>query len=239
MTTIQALSMAFLSCSLLAGCDSETRVGADSPENPGATVEKGGETREEVQSGAGTVDPLGGEDPDGSGGTPGPKRVFVTSTDYSGNLREAGNGVDGPEGADNLCNLAARAADLGGVFRAWLSGAGESNLAFHAFERIVGEGPWLQIAKDGSSVETFRNHASLATTPLERIQLTERGDSVTGAVWTGTENGGRMADSSCRGFASGSSGYNGMSGTAGSNADWTASTTRNCSERARLYCFEQ
>ena len=58
---------------------------------------------------------LGG--PAGSAGDGGSfKRVFVTSTRYSGNLQAEGAGATGVEGADNICNQ--HGASLGGVWRA-------------------------------------------------------------------------------------------------------------------------
>ena len=46
--------------------------------------------------------------------TPAPKRVFVTSTTYKGNL-------GGLAGADAKCQTRANAASLGGTWKAWLS----------------------------------------------------------------------------------------------------------------------
>jgi len=37
----------------------------------------------------------------------GPKTVFVTSGSWNGDLKTAGNGIDGMSGADNLCQVAA------------------------------------------------------------------------------------------------------------------------------------
>ena len=49
------------------------------------------------------------------------KTVFVWSTTHSGNLKTAGGGATGLEGADNICNDLAQAANLPGTFTAWLS----------------------------------------------------------------------------------------------------------------------
>jgi cysteine-rich repeat protein len=43
-----------------------------------------------------------------------PKRVFVTSKWWNGDLKSAGAASSGLEGADRLCNSAAEAASLGG-----------------------------------------------------------------------------------------------------------------------------
>lgn len=50
------------------------------------------------------------------------KLVFVTSTTYAGDLKSAGEGATGFEGADKLCNLRAQNAGLPGMYKAWLSG---------------------------------------------------------------------------------------------------------------------
>src|SRR5687768_3068711 len=52
---------------------------------------------------------------------PGQKRMFVTSSKYSGNLQMTGQAPTGLEGGDNLCRTSATAANLGGTWNAWLS----------------------------------------------------------------------------------------------------------------------
>src|SRR5690606_40551827 len=47
--------------------------------------------------------------------------VFITSNFYDGDLKTAGAGTTGLDGADKLCQLHADAASLAGTYRAWLS----------------------------------------------------------------------------------------------------------------------
>lgn len=49
------------------------------------------------------------------------KTVFTTSHYYDGDLKTAGGGATGLEGADNICNATARGAGLAGTYTAWLS----------------------------------------------------------------------------------------------------------------------
>jgi len=93
--------------------------------------------------------PDGGADRGGAAtdAPPGSKRVFVTSTAYSGNL-------GGGAGADALCVASSDAVGLGGNWRAWIS-AGASD----AFTHVDDVSPWYRL--DGALV--FATKASLRT----------------------------------------------------------------------------
>src|SRR5262245_2730644 len=86
---------------------------------------------------------------------PSGKRIFVTSTPYTGDLKTNGAGMTGLHGADNLCGLAATAAGLGGTWTAWLSSS-----TVDAIDRINDVGPWYLVDR---CTLVFNNKASIVT----------------------------------------------------------------------------
>ena len=105
--------------------------------------------------------------PDASGDlTSGPKRVFVTSSTFKGDLRTAGGGSDGLDGGDRLCNMAAASGKLGATFTAWLSSSSTD-----ALSRIAGSGPWQRT--DGSPA--FADRSALAASPAVNVDKDENG----------------------------------------------------------------
>lgn len=182
-----------------------------------------------------------GEAPDGGTTTPdattGDKLVFATSVEYTGDLRSEGDGVDGLDGADRLCQLHAAAGRLPGVFKAWLSTPTED-----AIDRIVGEGPWLNMFGD----VVFPNRATLQTTPLNAVFFDENGDEAYG-LWTGTAVGGELADEVIKGYTSHCHSWTSASGNAGgstgspdfANEYWTEFDWNVCEFTESVLCFQQ
>ena len=165
----------------------------------------------------------------GAGGAGGVKRVFVTETTYTGST------MGGVAGADQKCNLSAQAAQLGGTWVAWVSSS-----SVNAIDRVTAAGPWVLI---NTSTTIFNNKANLATSPLLPINATEQGHTITTAstvthVWTGTDNGGNAAASTCNGWSSSTLAY-GTIGFAYSTSGWTSYTDQDCGATNHLYCFEQ
>jgi hypothetical protein len=184
--------------------------------------------------GSGGAGGAGGGTGGAGGGSANFKRVFVTSTAYTGNLAAAGGKIDGLEGADALCNTAAAAASLGGTWKAWVSDGTN-----RAADRITGAGPWKKL--DSGRTTVFNNKANLSTLPLAPIDYNENGQSVGSSgsvgVWTGTGNGGGAASGGhCYGFTSTMT--TGAQGDATSTNNWTAYTTQGCGNSGRIYCFE-
>lgn len=167
-------------------------------------------------------------------------RVFLTSTDYNGNL-------GGLSGADAKCQERANLAKLGGIWKAWLSDATISaklRLAHYsnAYKLINGKviaNNWNDLT-DG----TLQNF----------INITELGTPFSRGVWTGTKPDGSRSpreDSSFRNdncsswtdstrlrYASTGLSYRTDDG-------WTdigrgkAEARESCSTSLALYCFEQ
>jgi hypothetical protein len=174
-----------------------------------------------------------------------PKRAFVTSMAYSGNL-------GGLAGADAKCQERAQAARHPGTFRAWLSDTRASPST-----RFTRGGPYL--LTDNTIIAY--NWTGLTTQSLLHVfNLTEFIDappaSTIGcvnsffptAVWTGTQRSGEasvdVATLSCDNWTNTASigSFWGTTNHVGSWTEWcmggnTAAAT--CGTLNPLYCFEQ
>jgi hypothetical protein len=150
------------------------------------------------------------------GAPPPPKRVFVSSALYNGNL-------GGYQGADGKCQGLADAVPLGGVYKAWISGPGAGESVAERFTHPGG--PYLRT--DGTRVAD--SFAALTTLDaqyhlLATISRTESNQAPPTpiwslspgglAVWSNTQaNGARLGDS-CNQFSTGALGSGGTAGDA-------------------------
>ncbi|MDQ3370786.1 MAG: hypothetical protein M3680_35660 [Myxococcota bacterium] len=164
--------------------------------------------------------------------------VFITSNFYDGDLRTAGAGATGLEGADQLCQLHADAASLPGTYRAWLS-----SKTVDAIDRITGPGPW-QNTRDEI---VFQNRAQLQTHPIRTVGYDETGRALYPLVWTGTDVGREAPPqfssdptSTCNDWTSKSGATPGAtygdSGQSSSGA-WSRNGYDGCYDTHALYCF--
>ncbi len=158
------------------------------------------------------------------------RRVFVTSTTYSGNFMSL-------SAADGFCTTSAQAANKSGTWKAWLS-----NSTVSARSRLQDTGPWAQEGADGGTVLTFNNLLNLQSTPLAPLAVNERGQSLASGTryWTGTVGGG-TAGSVCNDWAPYNTGFTGTVGLAGTTTTaWTNEAALGCvSTMASLLCFEE
>lgn len=160
------------------------------------------------------------------------KRVFKTSTTYTGNL-------GGLSGADNKCQSRASAAGLSGTWKAWLSdGTASADSRLNHFN-----GPYTLL--DGTVVAD--NWTDLTDNTLDRnINMTEFKviDSNLSNVWTGTNPQGGSTGKNCVNWTV-SFGWPYFGGVGSGNSTlsyWTqgASDQAYCSSNyLSLYCFEQ
>jgi len=160
------------------------------------------------------------------------KLVFVTSKTYTGEL-------GGIAGADDKCQQLASAAGLSGTYRAWLAAedaapAGRFPLSPDPYLRVDG----VRVADDWTDLTDG--------TVLAPIDRDETGAHVEERVWTNVRPDGTHYDARQDCFewttdflaATGATGS--CSATGGtwslviSSGNWPR-----CSERKRLYCFEQ
>lgn len=167
--------------------------------------------------------------------TPTPsKRVFVTSTNYNGNL-------GGLSGADQKCQDRANAANLGGTWKAWLSDSSisaasrlsHSDRAYKLITGILVALNWTDLT-DG----TIQNP----------ITVTENGNTLYPAVWTASRADGtsyalptNKYSQSCSDWVSIDSRDQARIGAAGTYKDvrWTDYATIQCTSKLSLYCLEQ
>lgn len=163
--------------------------------------------------------------------TIGPKRVFVTSQTYTGDL-------GGLTGADSKCQVLADSANLGSTFKAWLSDSTtaassrltQSTLNYVRTDGVVIANGWTDLT-DG----TIDNLLNRDESGVTRSSV---------PVWTNTNtNGARTAMSStmnCENWTDASSGVDGYYGvTNWADYEWTNSSYLPCNQARRLYCFEQ
>jgi hypothetical protein len=177
---------------------------------------------------------------------PSVKRIFTTRSTYTGDLRTAGSGTSGLDGADKLCALNATAANRGGAWKAWLSDS-QTN----ALDRINDVGPWYLVDE---TTLVFNNKANLQTSPVTGIEMDEAGN-VDGwgniiVVWTGTGLGGLKKlytnhDQTWCGDWTTSTNCTAAAGPVfgdlqKADVGWTEDTAFNIATgRGHLYCIEQ
>jgi len=162
-------------------------------------------------------------------------RVFVTSTQYNGNL-------GGLAGADAKCQARADAADLNGTWKAWLS-----NSVTSASSRLDHSIVPYKLLNDVSIATNWDDltDGSLLT-PINRTELnTEVGYSTVFTYTNIDGNSSTLPAGTCLNWTSSNSSTDGRGGIATENYNlWTSSTTAYSStscgaSAARLYCFEQ
>lgn len=164
-----------------------------------------------------------------------PKRAFISSQFYYGNL-------GGLVGADAKCQALANAVPslTGKTFKAWLS-----DRLTAAKDRLThAAAPYLLM----NSIMVANNWDDLTDGVLQNpITIDEKGALISTAkyVWTNTNADGTAADASinsdCQDWTVTSSS---MVGVAGFSPDyttsrWTRHSYPNCATMARLYCVEQ
>lgn len=167
------------------------------------------------------------------------KTVFVTSAVFTGDLKTAGAGVDGVDGANNLCQAAADEASSivpAGTYLAWISDSSvnspDANFLKSGLPYVLPNG--TAVASDYTDL----TDGSL----LHGISVTERGSFKTGFAWTGTSAGGTPSGNHCDGWASSTGRDRGTTGAARSDivtSDWSSFSSIPCSIEASLYCVEQ
>lgn len=159
------------------------------------------------------------------------RRVFVTSTDYSSNLK-------GLSGADAVCQGLANGKGFGGNYKAWLStGSPNKSSPSTRFGDAGFTGRYMLV--DGKT-KVADGWADLTDGLLDsKINLDENSASAEAvSTWTNTAaNGVELSNSDCAAWSGGGIGTT-TGSTAALDGKWTNSTTQLCSGVRRLYCFE-
>ncbi len=175
-------------------------------------------------------------------GVPGDfRRVFVTSTTYSGNL-------GGLSGADAKCQTRAQAAGLSGTYKAWLSTSGANGSPATRFARATVPYRLVNgalIANDWSDLVDGRLSAPIDRTELGTSPTATSAPCTTttplAVVFTATRVTGEAlvgVDQTCAAWTS-STGLASFGSTGTNLAPWTAGCSGGCSFVAALFCFEQ
>ncbi len=157
-------------------------------------------------------------------------RVFVSSTQYNGNL-------GGLSGGDTKCQTLANAVPAlsGARFKAWLSDTSGSPSSRFA------QSPGSYKLVDGTVVAN--SWADLTDGTLAHaINLTESGSAPPGSfVWTDTQTSGALDSTGhCSNWTSTAAVGAGCGQNTMTNYNWTTNASCNCSVVAfSLYCFEQ
>jgi hypothetical protein len=178
--------------------------------------------------------------------------VFVTRSEYGGDLKNFGGEATGQASADFLCKLEARSAELDGKFKAWLSSSTET-----AIDRIADASPWQTVGGD----TVFATVDDLRVGPTGGITRDQFGDDIVQGlpvpIWTGTLPSGASSQYTCSDWTNAScsprradelatipagdpnTGSIGAGGATG--GEWTQGNGcfATCPTTARLYCFEQ
>jgi hypothetical protein len=134
--------------------------------------------------------------------------------------------------ADVLCTQEAKAANLGGSWKAWIS----DPLLSSGVVRVGTHGPWVRI--DGQVVFAER---AVSGRPLVAINRTAFGhelgrSTTTRVVFTGLGDDGASLPNDCSNWTSpGRFAYGDSTLIEG----WSNAGSTYCHEKARLYCFEQ
>ena len=161
----------------------------------------------------------------GSGGN-GVKRVFVTSAAWDGDL-------NGLAGADEKCEEAAIAAELGGNWVAWLSVSNQP-----AADRLKDVGPWYRV--NGTELVVEDKEDLLEMGPSVPIEYSELGTlPLEPGVWTGTRDSGAGSEMNCQDWNT-SVASEGLYGNWQQVTHWSGFVFfAPCSTKMSLYCFEQ
>lgn len=215
----------------LSGCDLDLKPYVDPVETGGPLVPSDSGGAAEAASPDAAPDDASSVDGGDAGDGGLRKRIFVSSTLFTGNL-------GGVAGANAQCQQLAKAANLGGTFVAWLSVTVPPD---PVVDRLQDVGPWYLVDR---KTLVLPSELALAAGALAPIDHDEKGIKLTGTqnlVWTGTQSNGQAAAQNCGNFAAAVG--QGLAGNANKQGlEWTQSAVGNpasCAVPLRLYCLEQ
>jgi hypothetical protein len=172
-----------------------------------------------------------------------PKRVFISSQSYEGNL-------GGLAGADAKCAALASAAELTGTYAAWLSTS-----SVNAVSRFAPGARYTLV--DGTVLAS--SLADLTDGTLSAaIDLDENGVVTNSRAWTGTAPAGTacfqgsggncnltspgndgLVRTACEDWTVAVAGSEAVTGYMATNGTWTLEGDRACPDLHRLYCVQQ
>ena len=166
------------------------------------------------------------------------KRIFTTSTTYSGNL-------GGIAGADSKCQARAQAAGLTGSWKAlisvnWMTARSRST---HNAIVVNMAGDIVAFGFRDLFVSLYPNQTNTSKQYRNMINITELGTVSGGIWWNGTTPSGEFAGNSCNNWTSGDGSVFGHYGDCSSfdNQGFfgTSNQNYNCNNLRPIVCFEE
>lgn len=166
-------------------------------------------------------------------------RVFVTSTQYDGNL-------GGIAGADEKCQARADAANLGGTWKAIISDTTTTAIArlknrakpvYNLSGKLVFT-PGVPIFRSGTGTTVSQPFESELVNSVWFTELGTVAPQTT--TWTGSYSAGNSSTNNCTNWTSNSAGVNGQCGDNQSKSStWIQiGTSSPCNTLLPLYCLE-
>ncbi|MBI2021483.1 DUF1554 domain-containing protein [Candidatus Daviesbacteria bacterium] len=165
-------------------------------------------------------------------------RVFVTSNNYTGNL-------GGVAGADAKCQESAQAANLKGVWRAWIS---DSSTTSPSSRFDKDDGPYVLI--DGTKIADswldLTDGSLFNPINITELNTLKTLPTIPGSegkyVWTNTSTSGGVystdTQQNCNNWSSAGEFIGGAGGHYNDRTNWTTGTGATCVVPEALYCFE-
>jgi len=228
-------------------------VGAEGPAGPEGAVGPEGP--------AGTIGPVGPEGPQGPPGSvaeSGPKAIFWTSAVYHGDLKTAGMGLNGLQGADSICDAhAVNGIVSPGTYITYLSTSSKDardrlpdNDAgyvkytvdhFGNIEVISVANNKTELTEGGLILEGDDPLINRHLLPGGAISFDENGTNLITEIWTGTDGDGTGgAGDDCNNWKSSSVSFDAEVGNSTRIDDgWVFSAIRTCNDLARIYCIQR
>jgi hypothetical protein len=214
------------------GTDAGTEAGSDAA--PEAEADAGTEAGAEAEAGPEGGTEAGAETGAEAGGR---RRVFVSSTTYTGLLDPTSSAPNGVDDGDKACNALAQGAGLGGSWRAFLAGYKYPPGAVSAVDHIADASPWYLV--DGTTL-VFADKAALSGAAANPLDRDESGRPLPAGAFAWTGQPGTLMF--CNAWTSESPNNDGQIGQVGSTTEWAVSTapaTMPCTQQNHIYCFEQ
>jgi len=172
--------------------------------------------------------------------------TFVTSGTFNGDLKTAGHGSTGLNGADKLCQQAAESDESivpPGEYIAWISTS-----TLNAMDRLTPLVDDGYVLPDRTTIIAASKSDLLNGSILNSINQDEKGAArSSNNAWTGTRfDGSSLTDASpaetCNDWTA-PSGINGAKGIYGNTRleqmQWSDAGTLPCGNEVHLYCFQQ
>ncbi len=164
------------------------------------------------------------------------RRVFVSSTLFTGDMGPAIDELQGLDLADAHCQELAESASKEGTYKAWLSDGQDNPETRFGFSSFTGVFELV----DGSPIATGWDDLTDGEL-MQTIDIDETGKAMQlSLVWTNTATTGTSGGvQSCSSWTTASASEKGLAGANEfKDAQWTDFNSNSCAGSARIYCFQ-